>query len=150
MKATIRKLFTLQDISLILAIILIGSAFLPFNEGFRALGGVIIASGLFAIPFCRHGYKLSGRDGVFRKESIYVPRECQTEIVAYLRGKNDSLEISPNVYGGAVVNVYSQKNTEVIFAQYFDYALYLEGKEFPLERITLEQLNHLRKIQPQK
>ena len=65
-----------------------------------------------------------------------VPRECKEDILAFLDGQADRLDLHPVVQGGALVEVFSRKGTDDALARYFDYADYAAGKEYPLRELS--------------
>ena len=77
---------------------------------------------------------------VFRKKDVLMPRECKEEILAFLDGQTDTLELHPRMQGGAVVDVYYRKGTDDAYARYFDYAEFASGTEYPLQSVAPGQV----------
>ena len=95
------------------------------------------------LPFYHHGYKLEGRKGTFLLKEISLSRENRDEILAFLDGKTDSLDLHPLQKGGALVDVYWRKSDGFMLARYFDYADFVKGKEYPLQEVSPQQVSLL-------
>ena len=142
----IRKTFLWSDMIVILAVILAGVAFLPFGLGWQELGYSIIVCGLCMAPLYMHGYKIVGESGVFQEECILVSRKDRESIFLFLSGESSSLDFHQQEQGGALVSLFYQKNKEVYYAQYFDYAQIMKGETFPVVKISSEQYEALRNL----
>ena len=117
----VRWAFLPQDIAVLAVIFAAGAAcFLLPGEGWGGTGVLIILCGALMVPFYHHGYKLAGQKGLFRLKAILLSRENKDEILAFLDGKSDTLDLHPWQKGGVLVNVYTRKNDGLILAQYFD------------------------------
>ena len=141
----IRKAFLWSDVIVILAVVLMGIAFIPFGPGWRELGYTIIACGLCMTPLYIHGYKITGATGVFREESFPVSRDDKESILSFLKAETPSLDIHRREQGGALISVYYQKNN-VQYAQYYDYTEIIDGESFPVLKITTAQYETLKKL----
>ena len=140
----VRWAFLPQDIAVLAVIFAAGAAcFLLPGEGWGGTGVLIIFCGALMVPFYHHGYKLAGQKGLFRLKAILLSRENKDEILAFLDGKSDTLDLHPWQKGGVLVNVYTRKNDGLILAQYFDYADYARGVQYPLQKISPAQLEAL-------
>ena len=143
MEQQVKKTFLPWDIAVLAVIFAAGAAcFLP-GGGWVDLGFIIILCGVLAAPFCRHGYRLEGRKGLYRLREILLSRENKDEILAYLDGTSDRIDLHPRTQGGALVNVYWRRGESRMLARYFDYADYALGVEYPLREITREQFDAL-------
>ena len=65
------------------------------------------------------------------------------EILAFLDGQSDTLDLHPRMNGGAVVDIYYRKNEAVARARYFDYAEFSSGTEYPLRAIPVQKMKVL-------
>ena len=140
----VRGAFLPQDIAALAAIFAAGAAcFLLPGEGWSGTGVLIILCGALMVPFYHHGYKLAGQKGLFRVKEILLSRENKDEILAYLEGKSASLDLHPWQKGGVLVNVYIRKSDGLMLAQYFDYADYAQGVDYPLLEVTEEKVKVL-------
>ena len=144
----VKKVFTWYDIFIVAILVATGIIIMTIGSDWVALGVCVIACTIAFAPFIRHGYKLEGHHKLFRLEEIIVPRESQTVILAYLNGESSQLVVPTSTQGGALVRVFYQRSDNIIMAQYFDYALYLKGTEFPMVRISPEQLKVIRNLRP--
>ena len=136
--------FLPQDIAVLAVILAAGAAcFLLPGEGWGGTGVLIILCGALMVPFYHHGYKLAGQKGLFRVKEILLSRENKDEILAYLEGKTDTLDLHPWQKGGVLVNVYTRKSDGLFLAQYFDYADYAQGVDYPLLEVSDEQIKVL-------
>ena len=142
----IKQTYLWSDLLIIAAIVLIGTLLLPLNSGWASLGGIIIAFGIAMLPFFRHGYRIEGENGIYKIEEILVNRENKDAILAFIQGTTTTLEVQAGNAPGAIVDLYKKRCEETILAQYFDYKLHLEGTDFPITRITLQQAEEIRKL----
>lgn len=136
----VKKTFLPQDIAVLAAVFAAGAACFPLGEGWGGLGAIIILCGVMMVPFYHHGYKLEGRKGLFRLKEISLSRENKDEILAWLEGRADSIDLHSWQPGGALVDVYYRKGEDRQFARYFDYADFANGVEYPLHEVTKEQI----------
>ena len=143
----IRKTFLLSDILIVAAVVAAGSALLLLGGGWATLGGTIIAIGVAMLPFMRHGCIIHGHHGVYHLEEILVPREYQDTILHFLQGDTSSLDLEAGKSSGALVEIYRKRSDDTLLARYFDYKLHLDGTDFPIVPITMQQLEELRKFQ---
>ena len=140
----VRWAFLPQDIAVLAVIFAAGAAcFLLPGEGWGGTGVLIILCGALMVPFYHHGYRLSGQKGLFRVKEILLSRENKDEILAYLEGKSDTLDLHPWQKGGVLVNVFTRKSDGLMLAQYFDYADYAQGVDYPLLEVTEEHVKVL-------
>ena len=144
----IKQVFLLSDIAVLLAVFIPGIICLFLGEGGNGAGVSIILCGLMMVPFYHHGYKLEGRKGVFRKKDILMPRECKDEVLAFLDGSSDELKLHPTMKGGAIVDIYYQKNDPGAIARYFEYSEFASGTEYTLQEITPDQMKILESYIP--
>lgn len=140
-----QKLLT-SDWLVLLAVLAVGCVFLPFGPGWRELGFFFFVCGLCLYPFYRHGYKIKGESGLFRVVEIPVSRNDEEEILAFIQGKTTTLTAHSEENGGALLSLYYRKNGGDMFAQYFDYANIMQGKTYPVVKISPEQGKILRKL----
>lgn len=148
-KKTVKQVFAWYDLLIIAILVAAGVIIMAIGKEWIALGICVIACTIAFAPFIRHGYKLEGHQGQFRLEEFLVPRESQVAIMAYLNGETSQLEVPPSNQGGALVRVFRRRSDDIIMAQYFDYALFLRGTEFPMVRISSEQLESIRGLRSQ-
>lgn len=139
----VKQAYLLSDLLVLLAVLLPGVVCLFLGEGWNGAGVIIILCGLMMVPFYHHGYKLEGRRGVFRKKDVLMPRECKDDILAFLDGSSDVLDLHPTMKGGAVVDIYYQRNVPGAIARYFDYADFSSGTEYPLREISPDRMKVL-------
>ncbi|MBQ4434055.1 MAG: hypothetical protein IJK05_08895 [Bacteroidales bacterium] len=144
----VRQVFLLSDLLVLLVVFLPGIVCLFLGEGWNGAGVIIILCGLMMVPFYHHGYKLEGRKGVFRKKDVLMPRECKEEILAFLDGSSNVLDLHPTMKGGAIVDIYYQKNEACAIARYFDYSEFASGTEYHFREITPEQMKKLESYIP--
>ena len=140
MEKLVKDTFLPQDIVVLAVVLAAGTACSLMGEGWGGLGGIIIFCGVMMAPLYRHGHRLKGHKGLFRLKEILLSRENKDEILAYLDGKTDTVDLHPRLEGGALVNVYWRKNDALILARYFDYADYEKGIEYPLREVSREQV----------
>lgn len=136
----VKKTFLPQDIAVLAAIFAAGAACFLLGEGWGGLGVIIILCGVMMVPFYRHGYRLEGQKGLFRLKEIALSRDKKSEILAYLEGRTNSINLYSWRPGGALVDVYYRKGENRQFARYFDYADFSKGVEYPLHKVTKEQI----------
>lgn len=146
-KYTAKQVFLWTDWLILGILIASGVFFIALGGSWTSFGVCWIASVLALAPFLRHGYKLNGQTGVFRLEEVLVPRECQKQILAFLNGETDNIDVHPAVHGGALVQLFRRKSDGTILAQYFDYAQHLAGTEYPFVPISAQQAKALQKLQ---
>lgn len=105
---------------------------------------MILMCGAMLAPFFLHGYRIKGQKGLFRLKEIPLSRDNKDEILAYLDGKTERLDLKPAWKpGGALVDVYYRKGHDKMLARYFDYADFLQGKEYPLCDVSQAQVTAL-------
>lgn len=143
-KHLVKNTFLPQDIAVLAAIFGAGVLCLFLGEGWVAVGVMILMCGAMLAPFYLHGYRIKGQKGLFRLKEIPLSRDNKDEILAYLDGKTDSLDLKPAWKpGGALVDVYYKKGQDKMLARYFDYADLLQGTDYPLHEVTLKQVTAL-------
>lgn len=146
---TVRQVYCLSDLALLAGMLAAGLVFSFLVPGISGLGYTILLCWLMMVPFWHHGYRIAGQEGVFRLREITAARECKDGIIAYLKGRSETLEYSPWQKGGALVDVYIRKRDGLMLARYFDYADFAAGKEYDLHPIKPEQLARLKEIDTQ-
>jgi len=146
-KDTAKQVFLWTDWLILGILVAAGVLVAVLGGSWTAFGVCWIACVLAFAPFFRHGYKLEGQSGVFRLEEILVPRECQTQILAFLNGDTDELSVRPAVHGGALVRLFRRKSDGATLAQYFDYAQHLAGTDYPFVPVKEHQIDVLRGLQ---
>lgn len=139
MKDRAKQVFLWTDWLILGILVAAGVLVAVLGGSWTAFGVCWIACVLAFAPFLRHGYKLEGQTGVFRLEEVLVPRECQTQILAFLNGNTDELSVQPAVHGGALVRLFRRKSDGTTLAQYFDYAQHLAGTEYPFVPVSAQQ-----------
>ena len=139
----VKKTFLPQDIAVLAVIFAAGAACFLLGEGWGALGVIILLCGAMMLPFYRHGYRLEGRKGLFRLQEIALSRDNKADILAYLEGSLETVDLHSPQPGGALVEVYYRKGEDRRFARYFDYADFAQGIEYPLHEVTREQVSTL-------
>lgn len=144
----VRQVYLLSDLVVLLAMLVPGVVCLLLGENWSLAGVILLLCAALMLPFYHHGFKLEGRKGVFRMKEVTVPRECKEDILAFLDGQSDSLDMHPVVQGGALVEVLYRKGAEGALARYFDYAEYASGTEYPFREITPEQMKKLESYNP--
>ena len=143
-KHLVKNTFLPQDIAVLAAIFGAGVLCLFLGEGWVAVGVMILMCGAMLAPFYLHGYRIKGQKGLFRLKEIPLSRDNKDEILAYLDGKTDRLDLKPAWKpGGALVDVYYKKGQDKMLARYFDYADFLQGKEYPLCEVSQAQVTAL-------
>ena len=146
-KERFKQVFLWTDWLIIVILVAAGVFITTLGGDWTAIGICTIVCVIAFAPFLRHGYKLEGQSGVFRLEEILVPRECHTEILAFLNGDTNELSIQPAVHGGALVRLFHRKSDGITLAQYFDYAQHLAGSDYPLVPVKEHQIEVLRGLQ---
>ena len=146
-KDTAKQVFLWTDWLILEILVAVGVLVTVLGGSWTAFGVCWIACVLAFAPFLRHGYKLEGQTGVFRLEEVLVPRECQTQILAFLNGDTDELSVQPAVHGGALVRLFRRKSDGTVLAQYFDYAQHLAGSEYPFVPVSAQQAKAVRALQ---
>ena len=135
----VRKAFLPTDIA-VLAVILAAGCACFFFKGWSGIGIIILLCWALLIPFYIHGYRLRGQKGLFRLKEIPLSRENKDEILAFLDGKTQTLDLHPWQQGGVLVDVYTRKSDGLMLARYFDYGDFVNGIEYPLREITPGQV----------
>ena len=139
----VKKTFLPQDIVALTVICAAGAACSLLGEGWGGLGATIILCGAMMVPFYHHGYRLEGQKGLFRLKEISLSRENKNDILAYLKGSIDTVDLHSWQPGGALVDVYYRKGEDRGFARYFDYVDFSHGIEYPLYEVTMRQVSTL-------
>jgi len=139
MEKQVKNVFLPSDMAVLATVFEAGVACCFLGEGWSVLGAIIILSGAMMVPFYHHGYRLDGRKGVFVMKEILLPKENKDEILAFIEGRQDMLDLHPFQPGGALVEVYSRKGDDSMMARYFEYSDFMKGKEYPLHEITARQ-----------
>ncbi len=139
----VKQTFLPRDIAVLAAVFAAGAACFPLGEVWRGLGIIILLCGAMMVPFYHHGFRLEGQKGMFRLKEISLSRENKDEILAFLEGRTETLDLHPWQKGGALVDVYYRKCDGFMLARYFDYAEFMKGTEYPLQEITQERVSVL-------
>ena len=143
MEKQVKKAFLPQDIAVLAVIVAAGFACFLLGEGWVGLGVIIILCWIMMLPFFIHGYRLKGRKGLYRLKEISLSRENNAEILAFLDGKTDTLDLHPWQPGGILVDVYYRKGDNLMLARCYDYIDYVNGVEYPLREVTPQQVSLL-------
>ena len=143
MEAQVKKTFLPQDIAVLAAVFAAGAACFLLGEGWDGLGVIIILCWAMMVPFYHHGYRLEGQKGLFRLREISLSRENKDEILAFLDGKVEDIDLHPWAKGGALVDVYWRKKDNFRIARYFDYADFMNGINYPLREVSERQVSRL-------
>ncbi len=146
MNRQIRKSFRSRDFLIMGLAVGIGMVVTLLGPGWRELGYVIVGTTIILSPLFRTGYRIDGYNGVFGWKGVRVPRDLQDEILAFLTGEVQELDLGGKVPNGAIVQLFTQKGDRLFLAQYFDYALFDKGFEFPVVEISESQYNVLTKL----
>ena len=117
----VKKTFLPQDIVVLTVIFAAGAACFLLGEGWGGLGA----------------------KGLFRLKEISLSRENKNDILAYLKGSIDTVDLHSWQPGGALVDVYYRKGEDRGFARYFDYVDFSHGIEYPLYEVTMRQVSTL-------
>ena len=143
MEAQVKKTFLPQDIAVLAAVLAAGAACFLLGEGWDGLGVIIILCWAMMVPFYHHGYRIEGHKGLFRLREISLSRENKDEILAFLDGKVEDIDLHPWAKGGALVDVYWRKKDNFRIARYFDYADFMNGINYPLREVSERQVSRL-------
>ena len=143
MEAQVKKTFLPQDIAVLAAVFAAGAACFLLGEGWDGLGVIIILCWAMMVPFYHHGYRLEGQKGLFRLREISLSRENKDEILAFLDGKVEDIDLHPWAKGGALVDVSWRKKDNFRIARYFDYADFMNGINYPLREVSERQVSRL-------
>lgn len=135
----VKKVFLPTDIA-VLAVIFAAGCACFFIKGWSGAGIIILLCWVLLIPFYIHGYRLRGQEGLFRLKEIPLSRENKDEILAFLDGKTETLDLHPWQPGGVLVDVYCRKSDGLLLARYYDYNDIVNGVEYPLREVTPEQV----------
>lgn len=131
------------DIALLALVFSLGAVCLLLGGGWSGTGVIIILCGLMMVPFQHHGYRIEGRRGLFRVREILLSRENREEILSFLDGKTDTLDLHPVCRGGALVEVYYRSGDERMLARYYDYDQSVSGTYCPLREVSSGQVSLL-------
>lgn len=136
--------FLMQDVLVIAAVAAVGIVCLLLSNGgwLNVIGWFIVLCALMMIPFYHHGYRIKGRNGVYRCKVVLMTMEGKQEILSFLEGKSDTLDLGRFRKGGALVEIY-RRNGGPMLARYFDYAEHLAGNDYALHEVTPEQVAKL-------
>ena len=143
MEAQVKKTYLPQDIAVLAAVFAAGAVCFLLGEGWDGLGVIIILCWAMMVPFYHHGYRLEGQKGLFRLREISLSRENKDEILAFLDGKVEDIDLHPWSKGGALVDVYWRKKDNFKMARYFDYAEFMNGINYPLREVSERQVSRL-------
>lgn len=142
----IRNILLMSDWLVILAIVAVGCTFLLFGPGWRECGLFFFLCALCLFPFYRHAYKIKGEKGRFLLKEIPVSRDDADAILSFINGECTELQARSHENGGTLLSLYYQKTGGDLFAQYFDYGQIMQGKHYPVVKITAEQGDILKKM----
>lgn len=135
----VRKAFLPADIA-VLALIFAAGCACFFVRGWSGAGIIILLCWAMLLPFYIHGYRLRGQEGLFRLKEIPLSRENKEEILAFLDGKTKTIDLHPWQPGGVLVDVYFRRRDGLMLARYYDYGDSVNGIEYPLRKVTPEQV----------
>ena len=136
----VKSAFLPQDVVVLAAVFAAGAACFLLGEGWGGLGVIVLLCGVMMVPFYHHGNRIEGQKGLFRIKEIALSRENKDDILAYLEGRSDKIDLKGRVTGGALVDVYYRSGESTQFARYFDYADYSKGIEYPLHEVRGDQV----------
>ena len=146
----VKRTFLPSDISVLAAVLAAGLLCLLGGEWLKMAGYTLLLCWVCMLPFYHHGYRLEGQKGLFRLKELSVSRSDKEQILNYLAGDSDQLNIVADPLNvGALVDVYYQKSTDAHFARYFDYSDFASGKQYPLYKVSKEQITALEALNPQ-
>ena len=145
-ESSVRQVYDLPDLALLAGLLAVGVAFVLLGRGWEEAGYVVLLAWAILLPFWKHGFRIEGQAGMFRRKEYSVSRECRDEILAYLDGQSGELVHKPWKRGGALVDVYNRRRDSLKLARYFDYADFDAGKEYDLRTITPAQESRLAEI----
>ena len=145
-KDTAKQVFLWSDWLIVWGLVAASVFIATLGGDWTTIGICAIVCVLAFAPFLRHGYRLEGQIGTYRLEEILVPRQCETQILAFLNGETDELVVNPAVSGGAIVRLFHRKSDGSTLAQYFDYDQYLSGTVHPFVSVSGQQIEALRRL----
>ena len=93
-----------------------GAACFLLGEGWGGLGFIVLLCGVMMVPFYHHGNRSEGQKGLVRIKEIALSRENKDDILAYLEGRSDRIDLKGRVTGGALVDVYYRNGESTQFA----------------------------------
>lgn len=146
-KDIVKRVFCFNDIVILAVILAAGLVFLFMGRIWLGIGITLLLCWLCMLPFFRHGYRIEGRQGLFRQKEIYASSCSKAAILAYLDGSNGALEYNTKLGSGAIVEVYTSRDGTIL-ARYWDYADENAGIYYDFYTITSEQKEHLEQIEP--
>lgn len=101
MEIKFKKVHTMKDLIVSTIMVAAGAACFLLGEGWGGLGIVIIMCGAMMLPFYHHGYRLEGQKDLFRLKELSMSRENKDEILAFLDGTTEDIDLHPWAKGGA-------------------------------------------------
>lgn len=147
MKRTVKKVFLWTDILFLFALFGASGIFFRLGNCWNGIGACIVLCNISAIPIYKHGYKILGYNEIFKLKDICVPNNHKEELLAYLDGRSNSLDIEPTTWSGdCSVEVYYNTKAQLFIARYHDDKEALKSYEYPLMEITKEKAEALERL----
>lgn len=137
----------MQDLLISIAILAIGILFTFIIPSWRWLGISALITAAFMLPFYKTGYVLASQKGIFRKKEIILPRECKAQIVDYMEGNSEVLDIDPFNKGGLLLDWYYKKDHSKQFGLLYDFASSETEPQCKLSELNDEKVASLLKYQ---
>lgn len=144
---TIRKVHRIQDLLISITILAIGVLFTFVVPSVRWLGITALITGAVMLPFYKTGYTIASQKGIFLKKEIILPRECMAQIVDYMEGNSEVLDIDPFNKGGLLLNWYYKKDHSKQFGLLYDFASSETEPQCKLSELNDEKVASLLKYQ---
>ncbi|MGM9780643.1 MAG: hypothetical protein ACI3Y7_02190 [Candidatus Cryptobacteroides sp.] len=117
-----KKVHTLKDLALSVAITLSGIGLYFLNAGLGILIGVC---GLLMILFYKASYKRAGENTLLKKEAVDICSSCRDSLKDFLDGKDVQPEVKTSPQGAVIrLEVYYNARASVAYAQLFDFSNY--------------------------
>ena len=143
----VKRVFCFNDIVILAVILAVGLAFLFMGRIWLGVGITLLLCWLCMLPFFRNGYRIEGKQGLFKLKEIYASCGSKAAILAYLDGSSGTLEYNTKLGSGAIVEVYTSRDGTIL-ARYWDYADENAGIYYDLYPISRDQKEHLEQIEP--
>ena len=146
-KITAKHVYKFSDIAISGGIIISGILFTLLIPSAQGLGICFILTGLCLFPFLKTGYRIPGHKGMFSHKEYLLPQECKPEIVAFIEGKTETLDINPFRKGGLLLEQYYLKSELKMFVQLFDYSTGIYSAQCELTEIDSGKIEAILKYQ---
>lgn len=130
-----------------LAILAVGILFTFIVPSLRWLGITALATAAFMLPFFKTGYAIASQKGIFLKKDFVLPRECKAQIVDYIEGNSETLDIDPFSKGGMLFEWYYKKDHSKQFGLLYDFASSESEPQCKLSELNDEKIAALMKHQ---